>query len=398
MSALKAVLLCLLMSAATSLAYSTFSSASSSSSPSGIARITVSHNSEQAFQSFLEVSTEEVDPSIGNGALFSQNIKGTMRINGQDYVSVCSCDAPPAAATEAPACEPSKLKIHQDRAGQGMGIMDVRNLIGRPAELQHVNVDEQYFSCMDGRANKPVFATPGGDLGEFVLALSVYEDLLGGNRKLDQAAVDTYFTEYLKFIKRPVFYMCTDDSAVDHLEREIEIEGLDIRTPPARVLKQVERAVAEPDNVGCMHLKMLLKYPELYAIRQPITEMALRAFYKVLWDKAHPYQQKLKLEIFPKGHNETAFVEIRSSPTCLQQKMSPLVTPKKEGVSVFVNHIDAASIRRRELADFFANTVAHSRIDMNMMHNRLNHHGYAFLETTGAYVAKSLPFYTVTLV
>jgi len=32
-------------------------------------------------------------------------------------------------------------------------------------------VDEQYFSCLDGRITDPILGTPGGDAGEFILGL-----------------------------------------------------------------------------------------------------------------------------------------------------------------------------------------------------------------------------------
>lgn len=64
-----------------------------------------------------------------------------------------------------------------------------------------------------------------------------------------------------------------------------------------------------------------------------------------------------------------------------------------------MNHLDAVSIRRENLADFFTNKINHhqSPIDTKKMHNRLNHHGYIGLEITGAYIAKGLPFDTINL-
>jgi hypothetical protein len=37
---------------------------------------------------------------------------------------------------------------------------------------------------MDGRSPDALLGTPGGDAGEFILALFIYEGMLGGNRKL----------------------------------------------------------------------------------------------------------------------------------------------------------------------------------------------------------------------
>jgi hypothetical protein len=51
---------------------------------------------------------------------------------------------------------------------------------------------------------------------------------------------DYYMTEddvynilaaYLRYMKQPTFYMATDDDAVEHLEKEIDIVGLDLTNP-----------------------------------------------------------------------------------------------------------------------------------------------------------------------
>jgi hypothetical protein len=73
-----------------------------------------------------------------------------------------------------------------------------------------------------------------GDAGEFILALSIYEQLTP-SRALSQEAVDSIFSSYLTYMKQPKFYMCTDDDALDHIEKELgitlSIESL--RTPIA---------------------------------------------------------------------------------------------------------------------------------------------------------------------
>jgi hypothetical protein len=67
---------------------------------------------------------------------------------------------------------------------------------------------------------------------------------------------------------------------------------------------------------------------------------------------------------------------------------------------VLINHVDAITLLRAELAKFFTSHVSHeaTKADTETMFNRMNHLGLAFLELTGSYVAKYLPFYTVSLV
>ena len=46
--------------------------------------------------------------------------------------------------------------MNQDPTGKGTGFDQVRNLIGYPTELRYVNIDKQYFGCLDGRISVPI--------------------------------------------------------------------------------------------------------------------------------------------------------------------------------------------------------------------------------------------------
>ena len=199
--------------------------------------------------------------------------------------------------------------------------------------------------------------------------------------------------------------MCTDDTAIEHLEREsgmaINIEML--RNPPEANKKELIEYLYNPDNNGCTHLKSLLKNPQFYAIREDIVKMFLNAFYQILWDRKNELREKLMLDNLIGSHSERAFLEIRSNEACFNAQIAPLIVPreaKKDGISIFVNHLEAASIRRAQLAKFFSGEVNHlgQAIDAKLMHHRLNRLGLAFLEATGVFIAKKLPFYTLNLV
>ena len=64
--------------------------------------------------------------------------------------------------------------------------------------------------------------------------------------------------------------------------------------------------------MGDLHLKMLLKYPEQFAIRKDIVIMFLTSFYKILWNKEDELNKKLELEVLTGDHRESAFIEVRS--------------------------------------------------------------------------------------
>ena len=101
----------------------------------------------------------------------------------------------------------------------------------------------------------------------------------------------------------------------------------------------------------------------------------------------------VNLDILVGNHEEIGYIEIKTSEECLFDGISPLL-PKS--LPLFVNNIDSVSVRRKELSEFFAVKIAKNRdgITAEKLYKRMNHHGLLFLDTTGSYIAKHLPFYT----
>jgi hypothetical protein len=349
--------------------------------------------------------SSSLDVKSQNKIFGSDSIKGEVKINGEPYTAICDCsdaDLTDEQKAFGPQCDPSKFKISQDKNGTGAGFNEVRDLIGYPTELEYANVDNQYFSCLDGRVKQPMLGTPGGDAGEFILGLAMYKDVIGADRELTQADVDSYFKQYLQYMKAEFFYMCTDDSALNHLEEEISVTGLNLRSPKKQVQLDTLEALVEPDNNGDLHIKMLLRYPDMYGIDVELVKMFLRAFYKVLWDQSNPYSQKLILDILIGTHTESAFLEVRSNQGCTAAKQAPLIRPNepvKDGLSIFVNHLDAASIKRVEIAKFFSEYINKQKggVSPETFHARMDHHALAYLEVTGTFLAKNLPFYSINI-
>lgn len=188
-------------------------------------------NEKNTFTSFIEADST----SISGISLNPNQIQGKMNINGENYNAICDCkpispldneDPLNNQQTTGPKCDPSKLRIHEERKGQGASFDDIRNLLGNIEDLNYVVVPESSFRCLDGRNAKSLLGTPGGDAGEFILALMVYEDLLGGGKKLTQDNVNLYLSLYLKSMKQPKFYMCSDDAAVEHVQKELSVSNI----------------------------------------------------------------------------------------------------------------------------------------------------------------------------
>lgn len=158
-------------------------------------------------------------------------IEGEIQLNGLKYTVQCKCPTnrnlpSPENKGESilvskkdPQCSPSKIKIKNNLVGNGASSDDIRNLVGELELIEFVRVEDHNFQCMDGRNYMKGLSTPGGDAGEFILALSVYEDLVQGEYKLDQKKVDKIFESYVDKMTPKKFTMCIDEMAVDHIEK-----------------------------------------------------------------------------------------------------------------------------------------------------------------------------------
>jgi hypothetical protein len=65
----------------------------------------------------------------------------------------------------------------QEAEGEGATQKQIKDLIGNPTDLQFARVLSTGFKTLDGRINGHYLATPGGDAGEFVLGLQIFQDM-----------------------------------------------------------------------------------------------------------------------------------------------------------------------------------------------------------------------------
>ena len=176
--------------------------------------------------SFIEIETKS--PYNYNTNI----IEGGFNFNGNAYTALCECHPlsnRKADKITAPSCDPSKLRIISELEGEGASYNQIRKLIGTIEDLSYISIEEASFKCLDGRYSTAILGTPGGDAGEFLMALSVYEDLVL-DKTLSQESVDNFFYAYLGSMKQDKFYMCTDDNAINHLELDLSVILIKLNT------------------------------------------------------------------------------------------------------------------------------------------------------------------------
>lgn len=135
----------------------------------------------------------------------------------------------------------------------------------------------------------------------------------------------------------------------------MKLEGLDLKNPRESTRERLLKALLEPDNIGDMHLKLMLKNHQMYNIDPDLIKNFLKAFFHNLWEGE--IKDKLNLVMLIGPHDEKGFIEIRSNAICTKENLAPLMAPLHDDKSMFVNHIDAVQVRRAQLAYFFAISI-----------------------------------------
>lgn len=96
-----------------------------------------------------------------------------------------------------------------------------------------------------------------------------------GEIHLTQAKVLNIFKEYLTYMKQPTFYMATDEKSINHIQKQLSIIGLDIFNPKKKGQEEILAIIAQPDNQGDLHLKMLLTDPQSYSVNKTLIDYFL---------------------------------------------------------------------------------------------------------------------------
>lgn len=341
---------------------------------------------------------EELELRIDSSQFEGKDFESSMTVNGVGYTTVCDCTEPKIADEQEIHCAPNTVTLTLERPGDGASIEELQEELSA-ASFSYVDITRSSFRCLDGRVTEGMLGTPGGDFGEFAAALLVYQDMT--ERVLDKDAIQLAFYEYLECMEQEVFYWCSDDAALNSVEKEIGVEGVNLVNPKDSLKDALLQLLVQPDGVGDLHLKNMLSYPELYSIKPTALELFIEVFYQTLWDETNALSALLYLEVLPKEHNETAFLDIRTYEECSVLQVAPLIVPRNgnsDNLSLFVNHLDAVNVKRAQLSGFFAEKVARSQdgISPERFLGRLKHHGLNFLDVTGSLIAHDLPFYSAS--
>jgi hypothetical protein len=318
---------------------------------------------------------------------------------------MCECSG------DASTCHtPGRFRIHQEPFNNHFGLSkeELVSFLGNPEDVQMLKVERTSFADIDGRNPTPSLCTPGGDFGEFLFALGVFEGMAGQN--FTEATIRGFVSNWLSSRLLPVYY-ATDEDSIANIERHLHINGqtgvvvgLDLVNPRQDYIEPLLQDIVKPQNQGSRVLKAVLANPQRFYMRSELVANAIRAFFRVLWDKQTLgsdgvlLSSKINLVVLQGKNNERAWINARGGKHCESEHKAPAFAPQRGDVQVFLNHPEAARAFRKHLVRLFLSqsvTLTESLSEAEML-LRVDRAAGRNMEALAELLASQSPFYTVT--
>lgn len=323
-----------------------------------------------------------------------------VQVGGNPFDASCTC-SPDTSSIAQSQCNPQEMSIIIDKKSKTTNRKEVEKFIGPIKNLTWTKITETHFADIDGRNKVPSLTTPGGDMGEFILALHVFQNYFKSPTPLTYARIENALKGYLGQMVQDIFYMATDSAAVDNIKEQANDNDVNILQPPARLVDTLLSKITQPENIGSIHLKMMMKSPNDYKISKTLVQNAIKAFYSLLWKPKNSQSGvKLKLDVLTGSPNEEGFLTLRPGAICTTSNDGPLLAPQDKNGSYYVADIDSVQTRRAQMAYYFSKIVGALEgleIATDTFFNDLNRWGTSFLEVTGTKIGADLPFYSIAM-
>jgi len=266
---------------------------------------------------------------------------------------------PVVASSELP-----NLAVTASEESVTLTLEQIRDHIGDPSAVRWIKltslVAHERFSCVDGRDERSVVGTPGGDAGEFLLMLAAVEQTTGN--ELDEASVQAALLANLDSFG--AFYLHTDQHAFDVLIEALKadsrltafvasLETMEdwvafLRSPSEGAQETLIEHMTNPAHLGCGHLRLMLQHSDDYGIRHDLVLSFLRSFCRLWWAGA----PELNLTLLPGGHREGGVVNVRLAEPIWGLSRIPLVSPACAGKQIFLNHHDVSANLRQVVVQY----------------------------------------------
>jgi hypothetical protein len=364
-----------------------------------------------------------------------KGILGKIKINGAIYEAVCDCsrDALTKAANklkkekEPVKCRlPSKYRIFFQKSAtpvdpkNTLSSAQLLEFLPKPSTLQFVDIKKRTLGDVDGRQQGHVVGALGGELGEFILAFSVYNRILG-HQTTDPYNAEKYLRAWVKeTMATRSFALHWDMGATEQLKANIEVEtNFPLNEAPETLRKKIlgleckvePCGLAKHENIGIDHIKYMMIDADRqasqmnnqrggngYMVPKPLIVDSVRAAFKILWDGDSPLKMAMKWSSLPQvTSTEKAFVMLNVASGCRAKGFVPAVPVKNTQSSIFAYHPDAVSIRREQLCAFFERMDTSGHVKKDAMCRQVERQGNLHLSLSARTISKGMPVYSVNI-
>lgn len=296
------------------------------------------------------------------------------------------CKAPTAVRFQAQGHAPDKSLT--DNA--------LRALAGPAAKLRLRNTRNSVVSCVE--IDSGGLRTPGGELGEVLIALSAFEEASGS--RLTEARVRRFLEMWIGSNKRGSqnFHFHTSQIALGRIgaalqpysELDVPV-NVDLSAPGVhrdRLLGMVQ----EPDYQGSSLFAAVLRDPGTTGFRPGLTKALLRSYFGLLWDGGAG--GRMRLDVLGSPKVAKAWFDLRASAACEAAGMAPSFSHVTADSRAYANHPAVMPALRARLADMLSR--GDEEISSSMLLGRMRVKAARARDVLAREIAADLPFYTVT--
>eukprot|EP00823_Brevimastigomonas_motovehiculus_P008370 TRINITY_DN765_c0_g1_i1.p1 TRINITY_DN765_c0_g1~~TRINITY_DN765_c0_g1_i1.p1 ORF type:complete len:360 (+),score=114.20 TRINITY_DN765_c0_g1_i1:83-1162(+) len=273
--------------------------------------------------------------------------------------------------------------------------LDLEKTFLADALAEVTDVDDT-LKCVDGRGIHAELGCPGGELGEFLCALTAYY-ALGGTRASSTQVDDmkSLLADYISSCpKSRLFYIHSGDHALHEMLHDLHLKEdhhFDMKKASTEMQSKILAAMDESKYYGCGHVKLQLDHPSEYGVEKNTIIRAFKAALLCLWDSK--LASRMEFEVLTGNHIEK-LVNIVTGSAKKVRKMIPCLDRK---LSSFVYHPDAVASRRKTLAAFFAKQSFKSTVNEESLLKKIVEIGEQQLKATLGHLAKGLPVYEINV-
>lgn len=161
-------------------------------------------------------------------------------------------------------------------------------------------------------------------MGEWINGLAAVEKVAKMEMSLEK--VNYLFQDYLAHLsatKKVYFYMHSDEESLEKLKGTAGVED-PLAPKNQKEVSDLLKAVADPENVGCQHLKVVLT-EESSQVRPELAKHAIMTFFNIYYDMDNPLRARLIFAVSEGSPVTAPEVEIFSPKSC--GSIAPLVEP-----------------------------------------------------------------------